>query len=198
MQLPAELSNVGYPQGKSPRIADPYFPAVGEGKGVIVEGVVADFSEKFPGARPADVDNGFRIRDVIDLDGFALEVFPDPGDVVDSEGGAGDDVEALILDSRDGQVSFDSAALVAQLGVGEPSGRLVDVRRRQALQELEAARPGDLELAEGSLVDQGDGLADGPVFDPDRLEPAGLAEGGCFDRLNASRREPVGALPPEL
>ncbi|MCH2581580.1 MAG: hypothetical protein MK133_10340, partial [Planctomycetes bacterium] len=59
-------------------------------------------------------------------------------------------------------------------------------------------RPGDLERAEGGLVDQGDGLADGPVFDPDMLEPAGLAEGGCFDRLNACRREPVGALPPEL
>jgi len=126
------------------------------------------------------------------------QVLPDPAHVAHAEGAASHHVEAVLVESREGEIGFDAAALVAELGVDQRTLQLVEVAGGQPLQGGEGAGARDLVLGKGTLVDQHGTLAGGAAFGADGAEPVGpCLERGLVDRLAAGGREPVGPFPAE-
>src|SRR5262249_20754399 len=114
------------------------------------------------------------------------------------EAAAGDDVEAVLGEARDGEVAFDAAPLVAELGIDDAADRPVHARGSQSVDGGKGAGACELELAEGALVDEGDALAHGAMLGGDGREPVGAMEGGAVHALHSGGCEPVRPLPARL
>ena len=97
--------------------------------------------------------------------------------------------QCSLAEARHRQVALDAAALVAQLRVRDRADRLVHVGHRQPLHSAERAGPGDLELGERRLVDQGDALADGAVL----LAPTCVNQFGSPNDGRSTASTPAGA-----
>ena len=100
IKFPAKLADVGYPEGENPGAGNFEGEAGSKGKALVVEGVAADTLEQLPRTWSADIDHRAAVGDVRKLDrAAAVEVLPDPGEVVSSKGRAGDDVDCLLYTS---------------------------------------------------------------------------------------------------
>ena len=112
--------------------------------------------------------------------------------------GAGDDVEMILGQPCDGQISLDPAARVQKLGIGDPPRRAADMARTDPGQRGGGPRPRKLVFREGGLVEQACMGAHMGMFGPDRLKPVLAAHRIDVARLGAFGGEPVWPLPPQF
>ena len=203
VQLPPQFAHVTDADGANSGAADADFLEAGERQGFVADVVFGDAFKHLSRLWPAQVDHRPRRGDVADRHrAVAGDVGFNPVHVVDAEATAGDDVEPVFIQAADRQVRLDAALRIAQLGIdGVPAKlfiRFVEIGDGEALQGLEGAGAGDLELAERGLVDQRHPFAHRAVFFADLAEPVGAAEGRLVHRRDPFWREPVGPLPPGL
>ncbi len=124
-----------------------------------------------------------------------------PAEVVRSERGAGDELEPVVGEARDGHVALDPAAAIEHLGVHDAADRAVDDVRAETVEERDRAGAVHVDLGEGRLVEEGGGIARRTALDLDRRRPVASRPAARSQRLVAGsgvRLEPVGALPARL
>src|SRR5579859_6436637 len=145
---------------------------------------------------------GVRSRDVVDVDRAVARHVPlEPGAVVRSERGAGDEQEAILGAAQHGEVGFDPAAAVEELRVDDAADGPVDPVRAQPLEKRERSRPKHLELRERRLVEERDPFAGGSGLHLDRRRPVLAGPAARPQRLVAAlgvRLVPVHTLPAAL
>ena len=118
-----------------------------------------------------------------------------------SERSSGDDKEAVVFQSGNGEVAFDPAALVQALSVDDRPNRLVDIVGAHVVQEFQSAGAADFELVEGCLIKQTSIFAGLDVLVSNSARP--VVTRPAF-RLMTMRGflfvgfEPVGAFPAGL
>src|SRR5207237_8750546 len=116
-------------------------------------------------------------------------------------GGSGDDAEPVVAEAGDGEVAFDAAVLVEQLGVGQGPDRACDTVVGKLLQEVRRAAAADLDLGERGEVEDRRRLAARTMLDSDRRRPQPPRPAAGPQRLVALCAvglEPVDALPTRL
>jgi hypothetical protein len=92
----------------------------------------------------------------------------DPGEVVPAEGRPGDDAEAVLGESGDGEIALDPPTLVEHLRVGDRTHVTRDLVVTHSLEELGGLRPDDLDLRERGLVEQRRSRTAGDMLGSDR------------------------------
>ena len=199
VQLPTQLADEGDAHGADGRAGNVDLPHRAEGKGIRSEIAFRHGGRNLAGARPHQPEHAVS-RGHVDQRGVGVrvDVTADVVEVVGRKARAGDDVEGVFGDPRDGQVALDPAMAVEHLRVGDPPRRLADVGRADALQAGLRIAPDQGELGEGRLVEEGGRVPAGRVLDRHVRVPVGAPEAVDLHRLDPFGREPVGALPPEL
>src|SRR5690625_5434375 len=95
-----------------------------EGEGAVAQVRVCNLCKNVACPRAHQGEGTSFLRHVGQLGHAAAgQVVADPGEVVGTEAGAGDDVEVLVRQPGDRQVAFNAAAAGQHLGVGDPSRR---------------------------------------------------------------------------
>src|SRR5256885_13924111 len=125
----------------------------------------------------------------------------DPGQVVHSERGAGDDAKPAFAEPGDGEVALDAPALVRHLRIGQLADIAGDLVVGEAFEEVRGASAADLDLRERGEIEDGRRLPTCSVLDPDRGRPEAPRPAVRPERLVALRPvglEPVDALPARL
>ena len=169
VELPAELADVRHPDGETRHRPERELSGGHVRERVAGERGDGQRLQDLARCGPPDPETGIRRRDVDDGDrAVDREVLPEPGGVVLAERRAGDDPEALLTQPRDREVALDPASLVQHLRVRDPSDLAGDTVRAQPLEERRSALPGDVELRERRLVEDGRRLAARPVLGADR------------------------------
>src|SRR5688500_11819976 len=82
-----------------------------------------------------------------------------------------DDKEAIVCEARDGEVTFDAAALVQALCINNRSNGLIDIVRANIVQEFQGAGSAHLQFIERCFVKETRVLASHKVFIPDGTRP---------------------------
>ena len=76
----------------------------------------------------------------------------DPMPVTNAKPASRDDVELIIRKAHNRQISLDSAALIAKLGINCPAGFPVNICDRQMVEESGASASLDFEFGERALL----------------------------------------------
>ena len=121
----------------------------------------------------------------------------DPAEIMGPETGAGDDVEMVGGQPRHGQVAFDPAPGVEQLGIGQPSGGFGHVIRANPVQRGHNACALQFVFGERRLIEHAHMVAHMGMFRPDSVEPV-LPPHAVNIRRPRRIAEPIGPLPPEF
>ncbi len=170
--------------------------AVAKGKAALLTSCSDHALQHLARPRPAEIDHRPARGDVGEpRRSIGGQMLADPMGIMHGEAAAGDDVEAVGCQPRDGEIAFDPAALVAELGIDDAADRLVHAGGGEPVDGGERAGAAELEFAEGALVDEGDPLAHRPMLGRHRLEPVGPAEGGAVLRAPCRRARTSSAAP---
>ena len=122
----------------------------------------------------------------------------EPHEIMDPEGRACNDEEAVFRHPGDDDVRLDAAPVVAKLGIGCGAHGPVHVACRHMIQKRQSSGSRHLELAERGLVDQHHLLTGRFVSGSHMLKPLGNPEGQPILRLHSRGGKPVGPFPPEF
>ena len=122
----------------------------------------------------------------------------DPGQIVGLGRRRRDDVEAVRLEARDGQVALDPAPRRQHLRQGRSAQRSAGSRfAHSRSRNASAPGPGDQELREARLVEHADRRAHRTALLADRVEPVAAAERVLVAGSLAVAGEPERPLPAE-
>ena len=199
MKLPAQLAHEGDAHGANGRARHVDFSHRTEWECLRSQLALRHGREDFAGARPHQREHPVGRGDVDQRGvGIRVDVPADVVEVVGREARAGDDVEGVLCDPRDGQVAFDPAVPVEHLCVGDPPRWLADIGGTDTLQAGLRVAADQRELGEGRLVEERGRVPASRVLDGHVRVPARAREAVDLHRLDTLGREPVGPLPTKL
>jgi len=110
--------------------------------------------EHLAGFRSPEPEASQRFGFIIDFDckpGGLVQT--DPPDVIGNKRGARDDPEIIFCQPCDSKIALDAAARIEKLGIGDASGRLVQIVGRQLLKKPQGVCSPHTNFAEGSHVE---------------------------------------------
>src|SRR5262245_49569477 len=197
MQLPAELTDIGYAERTNPGDSGDRNLATREPRESSIAEVRGGARRKHL-ARPRTRkdEDAVSIRHVADNDALPRGNAPAQlVHVVELRGCRGEDVEAILRKARDGEFAFNDAVLIEEVSeYDSPVPRRHPVGA-DALQKGKGVRPRHLEFREGRQVHEPDAVAHREAFLTDLPPPVRSLEGM---RLSLARRiVPARPLPAE-
>src|SRR5436190_2248565 len=172
VELPAELADIGDAERPHGHVPDGDLVQRHVRELLVAEVCWGKRLQHIACPRPPDPEAGPLRGRVVDLDAaVAGNVAADPFAIVVAEGRAGDDREAIAGEARDGEVTFDPAAAVEHLRVGDLLRLAGYPVVTQTLEELGCPGSLDFHLRERALVEDGHPIPRGLVLGADRRGP---------------------------
>ena len=203
VQLPAKLAHVGYAQRQHRHLTDGDVLRAEIGKRLVAHVLGAHAGQHVTRPwppQPEGAEGGGQVGQ--GNRAVRRQMRANPVQVVQAHGTAGYNQEAVLGQSRDGEVALDAAALREHRRVGDGADGPVHLVGRKTLQRRQRARSGELELGERRQVEQRGTFARGRVLGRYSRGPllGGPSLAGCSARAERVQQRlvrgvPLGPLP---
>ena len=129
---------------------------------------------------------------------MSWNVASNPVVIMGHETGSGHHIETVAVDSRYGQIAFDSAAAVKQLGVDDRADRAIDTVGADPLTGRTGIGTGDHELAKRGLIKDSNPFSGSLVLKGRVAQPVLMVKRVFIFRLYTFGRKPVRSLPAQF